>query len=67
MDLRQPSHCVQEAAVKHGVEVAGLQSAEHLAAVEADRRSPPVWGQRVSHLAHIEERRLAKAYPRYAW
>ena len=34
---------------------------------EEDRSEAPVWGEKISHLRHIEDRRKAKAYPRYAY
>jgi hypothetical protein len=37
------------------------------AAEEEDRSEAPVWGEKISHLRHIEDRRKAKAYPRYAY
>ena len=51
---------LQEAAVKasdEAVAAAGQPS--------SDRQQP--WGQRISHAQHIEQRRLAKTFPRYVY
>ncbi len=58
---------MQEAAVKH-VEAASRLRPPQLTedAEEEDKREAPVWGEKISHLRHIEDRRKAKAYPRYA-
>ena len=53
--------------MKQGEGVAGLKSSDLLDKEEdeeVEEEVRPPWGQRISHLRHIEERRLAKTYPR---
>jgi hypothetical protein len=60
---------MKEAAVKHVEAASRLLRPPQLTedAEEEDIREAPVWGEKISHLRHIEDRRKAKAYPRYAY
>ncbi len=52
--------------MKH-VEAASRLRPPQLTEDAEDSREAPVWGEKISHLRHIEDRRKAKAYPRYAY
>ncbi len=58
---------MQEVAVKHVEAASRIRPPQLTEDAEEDSREAPVWGEKISHLRHIEDRRKAKAYPRYAY